>query len=311
MTTFIWALDTALDGSLIGSHVPVAPQRLEGALGLAVLRAAGALGDLRVAKLLDDLPHASRLRGDRKCARMTPEAAVAHPIPVCEVERDDRNRLALDVLPDVELGPVEQGVHADVGPALELGLELVPHLRRLVGDVPFHLLVARAEVALLRTGAILVATDADDDARVPLLLEHGLKGVPLEAAAAFHARRPSVGVREPVPERGLVLPDDELQVPLAAQLVAVLDHARDLVARIDVDERERDVTEERLPRKPQEHGRVLPDAPEHGQALQLAVSLAQDIDRFVLERRERVHQCTQTERAHQSPNRSPTARSAA
>ena len=133
----------------------------------------------------------ARPGGDREGARVTAEAAVAQPVLVGEVERDDRDALALDVLPDVELGPVEERMDADVRAALELGLVLVPHLRRLVGHVPFHLPVARAEVALLRAGAVLVAPDADDDARVPVLVEDRLQRVLLEPPAAGDPSRSS------------------------------------------------------------------------------------------------------------------------
>ena len=96
--------------------------------------------------------------------------------------------LALDVFPDVQLGPVQQRVNADVGARLEVRLELVPQLGRLVLDVPFHVLVARAEVAFLGPGRFLVAADADDDAVVVVLVEHRLEGVLLQDAAALDAR---------------------------------------------------------------------------------------------------------------------------
>ena len=117
----------------------------------------------------------------------TAEAAVALALLVGEVERDDRDVLALDVLPDVQLGPVQQRMDADVRARLEVGLELVPQLRRLVLDVPFHVLVARAEVAFLGAGRFLVAADADDDAGEVVLVEHRLEGVLLERAAALDA----------------------------------------------------------------------------------------------------------------------------
>ena len=66
--------------------------------------------------------------------------------------------------------------------------------------------------------------------------------------------------------------------------VAVLDHRRDLVGRVDVDEREGHVAEERLAREPQQDGRVLADAPEHREVVELVERLAQDVNRLILER---------------------------
>ena len=81
------------------------------------------------------------------------------------------------------------GMDADVRAGLEVGLELVPELRRLIRDVPFHVAVARGEVALLRARGLLVAPHADDHAGVAVCsIEHVLEGVLLERAAAVDAR---------------------------------------------------------------------------------------------------------------------------
>jgi len=104
-----------------------------------------------------------------------------------------------------------------VGARLEVGLELVPELGRLILDVPLHVLVARAEVALFGAGWFLVTADADDNAGVVVLVEHRLEGVLLEDAAALDARGLAVRVGPFGLERLFVLADDELEVPLAAE----------------------------------------------------------------------------------------------
>src|SRR3546814_2487390 len=63
---------------------------------------------------------------------------------------------------------VQQRVDADVGARREVGLELVPELRRLVAEVPGPALAARAEHPLLGPRRLLVAADAGD---------HPLEGV--------------------------------------------------------------------------------------------------------------------------------------
>ena len=202
---------------------------------------------------------------------------------VVEIQRDDRNLLALDVLPDVQLGPVQERVNADVRAGRKIGLELIPEFRRLIRRVPLHVGVARREIALLGARGVFVAPHADDDAGVAVVLDDLLQAVLLEHAAAFDARRAAVRIRVARLEHRLVHADDELQVPLADQAVAVLDHRRNLVGRVDVDERKRHVAEKCLPREPQQGRRVLADAPKHRHVVELGEGLAHDENRFALE----------------------------
>ena len=168
-------------------------------------------------------------------------------------------------------------------PGCEIGLELVPQLRRLVLDVPFHVLVARAEVTFLGAGRFLVAAHADDDAGVMVLVEHLLERVLLQRAAALDARGLAVRISRAALEHLLVLADDELEFPLLHELVAIFDHRGDFVGRVHVDEREGDVAEKGLARQPQQDGRILADAPEHGEVLELVERLAQDVNALVFE----------------------------
>ena len=115
------------------------------------------------------------------------EAAVARAVALVVVERHGRDVLALDVLPDVQLGPVEQRVDAHVRARREVGLELVPELGRLIADVPVVVLVARREVALLRAAALLVGARADDDAGVRLACRRSTSYLPVVEVEA-HAR---------------------------------------------------------------------------------------------------------------------------
>src|ERR1039458_8956178 len=121
---------------IASSHVPVPPQLLERPLTLLILRPARPLRHSRAAQFLHDLMHRARLRLDRERARVTPNAPVPLSLLVGKVERDDRHALTLDVLPDVQLRPMQQRMNPDVGPGLEVRLELVPQFRRLILDVP-------------------------------------------------------------------------------------------------------------------------------------------------------------------------------
>src|SRR4051812_17659894 len=81
------------------------------------------------------------------------------------IERDRGDLLPTDVLPDVELGPVEQRMNSQVCPRSKLGLELVPELRRLVADIPVRLICPGREIALLGAAPLLVRPNPDDNPR--------------------------------------------------------------------------------------------------------------------------------------------------
>ena len=80
---------------------------------------------------------------NRERAGRAPQRAIAVPGAVVKVQRNDRDFLALDVLPDVQFRPVQERVNPDVRARREVGLELVPEFRRLIRGVPLHVGVAR------------------------------------------------------------------------------------------------------------------------------------------------------------------------
>src|SRR4030095_4361022 len=82
---------------------------------------------------------------------------------------------------------------------------------------------------------------------------------------------------------------DEVEVPFLREAVAELVHLRKLLAGVDMHDRERDVAEERLARQPQHDVGILAQRPQHGDRLQAAEGLAQDVDALVFERVEVAH----------------------
>ena len=74
-----------------------------------------------------------------------------------EIERDDGDLFEVDVLPDVQLGPVRQREHADALALVDLAVVEVPQLRPLVLRVPLVEAVAERVDALLRARLLLVA----------------------------------------------------------------------------------------------------------------------------------------------------------
>ena len=78
--------------------------------------------------------------------------------------------------------------------------------------------------------------------------------------------------------------DDEPLAQLRDALVAERDRLREVVARVDVHQREREAARtERLLGEPQQHDRVLAAGEEQHGALELCRDLAQDVNRLRLE----------------------------
>ena len=202
-----------------------------------------------------------------------------------EVERHDGDVLLVDVLPDVDLGPVRQRKHADALAGPDAAVEQVPELRPLPLGIPLALLVAQREDALLGARPFLVAPGAAER-RVEVARFERVEQRPRleQAAAALRADRERlragcdrVGVRV----------DDQPRADFLRVAVAELDHLPELVRRVDVQERERNRPRiERLLRQAQQHRRVLADRVQHDRPLELGDDLAHDGDAFRFERAE-------------------------
>src|SRR5919199_2080918 len=199
---------------LRASQVTGGAQPLERVLGLVVHRPAGALRDLRGLELGDDLVERARGRRHGGGDVLVAQAAVALAVPG-EVEVDDRDPLALRVLPDVDLGPVQERVDADVRAFREAGHVLVPELGRLVLQIPARVLAARREIALLGADRLLVAADAGDQALEAVLLDRGLEAQRLARGRAGGGRQGRVGGLD---RRAQLA--DEVEVPLLCVPVA-------------------------------------------------------------------------------------------
>src|SRR5262245_46876326 len=107
-------LELGIPWSLVISHVAVATQLFESVFAFLVLSATGAFRGFGVPQFLDYFRNGFRVRLDGAGARGAAEAAVAFSFSVREIKRNDRHVLAVDVLPHVQLGPVEQRVDADM-----------------------------------------------------------------------------------------------------------------------------------------------------------------------------------------------------
>ncbi len=201
---------------------------------------------------------------------------------VREVDPGQHDLLLADVLPHVELGPVRQREHPDVLARLDEAVVDVPELGPLGLRVPLAEVVAEREDALLRAGALLVAAGAAEGCLEAVLLDrveqrHRLEPVARRARAALldHAA---------VVDRVLHARDDQPRAEVLDHAVAVLEDLREVVARIDVHDRERQRRGvEGLAREVQEHGGVLAPRKQQHAALELCGHLANHVDGLGLE----------------------------
>ena len=111
-------------------------------------------------------------------------AADDHLALLGEVERHDRDVLDVDVVPDVELGPVREREDADALARSDAAVEQVPQLGPLVLRIPLALGVAEREDALLGARALLVAPRAAERRVEVARLERVEQRLGLQQAAA-------------------------------------------------------------------------------------------------------------------------------
>src|SRR5437868_13863067 len=139
---------------------------------MVVLGAAGALTRAGGFQFSDDGLNGICVARDWVGNRTAAERAITLAVSG-KVHFRNRNIFALDVAPNINLGPLQQRLHADVFAVRRGGGELPPEFRRLILGVPFNLRIAPREITLLSPGRIFVAPDAGDE-RVPFVLRHRL-----------------------------------------------------------------------------------------------------------------------------------------
>src|SRR5687767_4031754 len=93
--------------SPVSSHVTIATEFFESVFAFFVLGAARALGNVGGAKFFDDVAHAHRFGFNWGGARPATDGAIALAFAIGEIERNHGNAFALDIFPDVQLGPVQ------------------------------------------------------------------------------------------------------------------------------------------------------------------------------------------------------------
>ena len=194
-----------------------------------------------------------------------------------KVERHYVDVLEIDVLPDVQLGPVGEREHPDALPLVDLAVVDAPQLRALVLRIPAVGLVTEGVDPLLGTGLLLVAAGAAEGGIEAVFVERLLEPLCLHDVGVLAA-----AVHEGVDVHGQavrVLVDDEIQPVLLGGLVPELDHLLELPVGVHVEQREGDLARiEGLAGQVQHDGGVLADGVHHHRVLELGGHLADDVD---------------------------------
>ncbi len=199
-----------------------------------------------------------------------------------EVQRHDRDLLQVDVLPDVQLGPVGQREDADRLTLLDLAVVHVPQLGALVLRVPAVLAVTEGVHALLGAGLFLVAARATKGGIEAVLVQRLLETLGLHHVGVLgtavgegvHVLRHAIGVDV----------GEQVEAIFADHLLAEAVHLLEFPAGIHVQHRERQLAgEERLARQMQHHGGILADGIEHHRVIEFGGHLTNDVDAFRLE----------------------------
>ena len=215
-------------------------------------------------------------------ARGQPHAVAAEDVAlVGEVDGGHLDALALDVLPDVHLGPVGDGEDAHVLAAADAAVVERPQLRPLRARLPLAELVAQREDALLGAGLLLVAAGAAEDGVEPVLGD----GVQQRRGLQPVARRVARLLAHAALVDGLLHGGhDEALAQLRHAAVAELEDLGEVVAGVDVHDREGELGRpEGLLREAQQHDGVLAAGEEQHGPLELGGHLAHDEDGLRLE----------------------------
>ncbi len=237
----------------------------------------GAEAHLQVDDVLASLRRVGQpAAGQRHVDRHDGALADDHRAGVGEIDDRQFELLALDVLPDVELGPVRDREDADVLALVAAGVVEVPQFRALVLRVPLAELVAEAQDAFLGAGLFLVAAGAAD------------AGVEAEFLDGFEQRHRLVLVARfafvleddrAAGHRVLDRAHDQALAQFGGALVAEGDDFLVVVAGVDVQQREGELAgAEGLFGEAQHADRVLAAGEEQHRVGALAGHLAHDVD---------------------------------
>ena len=190
--------------------------------------------------------------------------------------------LALDVLPDVELGPVGNREHAEMFAGCQTGVEQRPEFGALVLGLPLTERIAVREYAFFRTCLFLVTACAADECVEAEFLDRFEQRHRLVRVARLARMRQAHGAAR---HRVFDAAHDEFGTQFLCAQITEVGHFGEVVAGVDHQQRVRNASRaESLLGALQQHQRILAAGEQEGGALERASDFAQDEDRFFFER---------------------------
>mmetsp|Transcript_16679 Transcript_16679/g.31313 ORF Transcript_16679/g.31313 Transcript_16679/m.31313 type:complete len:278 (+) Transcript_16679:695-1528(+) len=208
------------------------------------------------------------------------------------VHRRQRDGFAGDVEPYVEFRPVADREAAEVLARPDAGVEQRPQFGPLLLGLPLAEAVAVTEDALLGARLLLVAAGAANQRIEPVFLDGLQQRHGLVAVAAFQRVGEADGAAG---DAVFQMPDHQALAHLGHALVTEADDLGEVVARVDVHQREGQVARvaarvrgvlhlERLLGQAQHDAGVLAAGEQQGGALEACSDLAQDEDGLFFQR---------------------------
>ena len=153
-----------------------------------------------------------------------------------EIKRHDGNFLHVNVKPDIELGPIRERKNANAFALVDAGVKDIPKLWPLVFGVPLPLAVPEGVNTLFGPRFLLVPPGPTERRIKPAVCQGIQQGLGFEQSAAF-LRSQSEWISALI-ERLAVLVDDQFRPDLPGIGVTERYHFGELIAGVDVQQRE-------------------------------------------------------------------------
>ena len=202
-----------------------------------------------------------------------------------EVQLGDLDVLKHDVLPNIHLGPVGDREHADVLAHAVTTVVQVPELGTLVLGVPLTEVIAEREDAFFGACFFFVTACPAEQRIKPVGLDRIKQCWNLRPVS--RRERSRIFRRDAFVNQVLDLVNDQSLAELFDELVAEVERFGEVVSRVDMHERERELRgTERLLREVHHHDRVLASREHERGTLELRSHFAHDVDRLGFERLE-------------------------
>lgn len=199
----------------------------------------------------------------------------------CEIERDDRNVLEIDVLPDIEFGPIGEGEDADALAFVDLAVVDIPKFGALIFGIPAVIFVTEGVDPFLGARLFLITPSTTEGGIELVVIECLLESLGFHDIGVFFAAMGEWA--DALFDALLVDVNDEVEAEFLGHLVAKGDHFAEFPGGIDMEEGERGLSGvEGLHREVQHDRGVLADGVEHDGSVEFGGDFPDDVDALSL-----------------------------